>query len=221
MYVRVSRDVSLFSTDARTSSLHMLAFIRWVIEAGGYFGLALLMFAENVFPPLPSELIMPLAGYVAAQQDIHLAGIILSGTLGSVAGVWFWYEIGRRISVEHLHRFAEKYGRWLTLAPEDITRANDWFVRHGRAAVFLGRLVPTVRTLISVPAGIVNMPRGTFLIYSAAGSLIWTSFLAISGYVLEGKFTRIENYISPVSTGIFVALFFIYLLRVIKGRRRL
>ena len=144
-----------------------------LIERGGYLGIVALMFLENLFPPIPSELIMPSAGFQASQGSLSLAGVMLAGTAGSLCGALFWYAVGRYAGENRLKRWASRHGRWLTLTPEDVDRADDWFDRHNAAAVFFGRLLPTIRTLISIPAGLFEMPPGPFLLYSALGTGLW------------------------------------------------
>lgn len=198
----------------------MFDWIAGLIDAIGPLGVALLMLLENVFPPIPSELIMPLAGFVAAQGKMGLVAAIIAGTLGSLAGATLWYWVGRAIGAERLRRWAEKHGRWLTLSPEDVDRANDWFHRHGAGAVLFGRLVPTVRTLISVPAGLARMPLPTFLLWSGLGSLAWTSLLAVAGYLLQARYQQVEHWINPLSTAVVLTIIAIYLWRVVTWNRR-
>ena len=194
--------------------------VRFVTDTG-YVGVALLMFAENVFPPIPSELIMPLAGFVAARGELSLPGVIVAGALGSIAGLHLWYELGRAIGTERLGRWAERHGRWLGLDAEDVEAARAWFDRHGPFAVLLGRLVPTVRTLISVPAGVARMGRARFLALSAAGTLVWAGGLAIAGHILESQYDRVVDWVNPVATAVVVALVLLWLYRVATfGRRR-
>jgi len=162
----------------------MESFVQSMMQSLGAFGIALLMFLENIFPPIPSELIMPLAGYWSTQGDISIVIVIVAGGIGSLLGVIPWYYAGRALGKERLKRFSEHHGRWLTLSPADIESADRWFREKGPLAVLFGRLVPTVRTLISVPAGIAQMPFAKFLIYSAIGSGIWTTALAMAGYLL-------------------------------------
>lgn len=133
-----------------------------LISKLGGLGVFLLMFGENLFPPIPSEVILPLAGYTAAQGRGSLPVVIMAGTLGSVAGATLWYYVGRWIGIERLKRFAADHGRWLTLTPEEIDRVDKWFDRYGRWAVLFGRLLPGIRTLISVPAGVTGMALGPF-----------------------------------------------------------
>jgi membrane protein DedA with SNARE-associated domain len=170
-----------------------------LIAHTGYFGIALLMLAENVFPPIPSELIMPLAGFTAARGELSLAGVLLAGTAGSLAGALVWYEIGRRIGLRRLRRWADRHGRWLTMSPEDLDQAVEWFRRHAGAAVLVGRLIPAVRTLISVPAGVAEMKLGSFLAWTAGGTALWTALLVAAGYLLEDGYEQVSAWVNPVS----------------------
>lgn len=198
----------------------MFDWITALIDQLGLPGVALMMFLENVFPPIPSELIMPLAGFNAAQGRMGLVGVILAGTLGSLAGAVLWYLLGRAVGTARLRRLAARHGRWLTVTPGELDRADAWFDRHGGVAVFLGRLVPTVRTLISIPAGLSEMPLGRFLAWSGLGTLIWTTLLALTGYLLEDAYHRVENWVNPVSTVVVVGIVGLYLWRVATWGRR-
>ena len=196
----------------------MLDWISTVIEATGAVGVALLMFLENVFPPIPSEVIMPLAGYFASLGRIAFGWVLVGGAVGSVA--WIWYEAGRRLGHARVRALAERHGRWLTLTPEEVDRARDWFARNGETAVFLGRLLPGLRTLISVPAGVARMPRGRFLAWTTLGSTIWTALLATAGWLLGEGFGVVDAWLEPVSTAVVGALLGIYVWRVATYRRR-
>lgn len=187
-----------------------------IVSQGGYLGVFLLMLAENVFPPIPSELIMPLAGFVSARGDLNIVLVILAGTAGSVVGALPWYYAGALFGRDRLKRMANRYGRWLTVSSVDIDVASLWFARHGAAAVFFGRLIPAIRTLISVPAGIVSMPLLPFLAYSTIGSLIWTALLAVTGYLLQSQYELVEQYVDPVSKGVLIAVIAIYVYRFIR-----
>jgi membrane protein DedA with SNARE-associated domain len=188
------------------------------VRQAGYVGVLLLMLAENVVPPIPSELIMPLAGFTAARGDLSIAVVALAGTAGSVLGALFWYFVGRRLGLDRLKRLAARYGRWLTLSPADVDRADKWFGRHGRRAVFFGRLVPTVRTLISVPAGINSMPLASFLAWPTLDTGLWTALLAAAGYVLQSQYGRVADYLNPVSTAVVVLIVGWYIYRVATFR---
>ena len=152
----------------------MFEWITSTIRSLGYLGGISLTVRENLCPPIPSELVIPLAGFVAAGDGLDIWWVIAAGTFGSLAGAVLWYEIGRRVGERRVRRWVERSGKWITLSPKDVDRAQGWFKRHGGAAVFLGRLVPGVRTFISLPAGFAGMPRTPFLLYSAGGTAIWT-----------------------------------------------
>ena len=198
----------------------MFDWISGFIDSVGMVGIALLMFLENVFPPIPSELIMPLAGFNAASGEQSLVAVLVAGTAGSLAGALLWYWIGRRIGADRLKRLARKHGRWLTITPEDIDKSNEWFGRYGGLAVLIGRLVPTVRTFISVPAGVAEMPILKFLAYTTFGTVFWTAFLTLAGYWLQSQYTAVSAWMNPVSTGVVVILIGWYLWRVATYGRR-
>ncbi len=142
----------------------MFNWITTVISSFGYAGVAALAFLENLFPPIPSELIIPLAGFVAANGRLRLDVVIGAASIGSLAGAFLWYQIGRRVGEPRLRTWVDRHGKWLTLSGRDLDRAQEWFQRHGRAVVFFGRLVPGLRTFVSLPAGFAGMPVGTFLV---------------------------------------------------------
>lgn len=188
------------------------------LEGGGYFAVAALMLLENIFPPIPSEVIMPLAGYSAGKGELSLPLVILAGTFGSVLGTLPWYGIGHWIGVKRLEAWSRKHGRWLTLGPDDVEKAQDWFGKHCTKAVLFGRLIPAVRTLISVPAGVAGMPLPSFLLFSAIGSLVWTGALAGAGSVLGENHEAVERYLGPVTNVILGGLVIGYLYRVIRWK---
>jgi membrane protein DedA with SNARE-associated domain len=171
-----------------------------IIGRLGYGGVAMLTLLENVFPPIPSELVIPLAGYVAAQGDLRLVLVIAAATAGSLAGAGFWYWLGRRIGEHTVRAWVSRHGRWLTLSIRDLDHAQQWFRRRGPAAVFLGRLIPGVRTFVSLPAGFVVMPVVPFMLYSALGTLLWTTALAYAGLVLQANFTVVGDYIDTITS---------------------
>lgn len=197
----------------------MEALVQAIMQRLGPFGLGLLMFLENVFPPIPSELIMPLAGYLAARGDMNIFVVIGAGTVGSLLGTLPWYYLGRRLGHHGVRRLAENRGRWLTMSPSDVDAASDRFKRHGNWSVMLGRLIPTVRTLISVPAGVANMPLGQFLLFSSIGTLLWTAALALADYLLGQAYSTIQDYVDPVSTAVLVILIGYYIYRVVTFKK--
>lgn len=198
----------------------MLDWITGFIESAGPLGVALLMFAENVFPPIPSEVVMPLAGAAAARGAMSPWMAALAGTVGSLAGAWVWYEVALRVGDRRLRRFAERHGRWIGISAQDVDRSDAWFDRHGAKAVLLGRLVPAVRTLISVPAGLHEMPRGRFLAMTTLGSAAWTGLLVVAGVQLGERWEQVHRWLAPVSNGVAVLIVGLWLWRVITWKRR-
>ena len=196
----------------------MFDFIARTIGSAGYPGIALLMLLENIVPPLPSELIMPMAGFVAAGGELSLAGVILAGTLGSVAGALPWYYLGKWLGRERLREWAGKHGRWLTLTPAQVDRVDEWFGRHCGKAVFFGRLAPAVRTLISLPAGLFRMSLPRFLLFTALGSSLWSSALALAGHSLRDGYEQVAHVLNPATNVIVGAIVLVYLYRVIRWR---
>ncbi|MDX6749634.1 DedA family protein [Geminicoccaceae bacterium 1502E] len=198
----------------------MFDWITGFVEQSGYLGIAFLMLAENVFPPVPSELIMPLAGYTAASGELNMAGVVAAGTAGSLAGALFWYYVGLKIGMERLRRWAGRHGRWLTLHPDELDRAKAMFERHSGTAVFIGRLVPALRTLISVPAGVACMGLARFLLFSTLGTAIWTALLAGAGYVLEDQYQKVAEWMNPATNTILALMLAYYVYRVVTFRAR-
>ncbi len=195
----------------------MVEWITNTMHSMGYLGIALLMFLENLFPPIPSELIMPFAGFTASKgNEMQLVPAIAAGTIGTILGALPWYYAGKLLSEERLKQLADKYGKWITVSGADIDKANRWFNRHGNKAVFLCRLVPGVRTLISLPAGINNMPLIPFLAYSTGGTIVWVSFLTLAGYKLAENYELVEQYLAPVSKIVAVTIVIGFILWVIK-----
>ncbi|MEW6023524.1 MAG: DedA family protein [Pseudomonadota bacterium] len=193
----------------------MFDFITNFLEKSGYLGVFALMALENIFPPIPSEMIMPFAGFVAARGDLNVVGVLVAGTAGSVVGALPWYYAAKVYGCERLKKLAGNHARWLTITPDDIDKALDAFHKHGKKAVLFGRLVPAVRTLISVPAGLGNMNLGQFLLYSTIGSLAWTGLLTAAGFMLEDNYKDVAKYVDPVSKTILGAMLAWYLYRVV------
>ena len=164
------------------------------------------LFLENLFPPIPSELIMPLGGFYVQQGQLGLVPDVLAGLLGTVLGALPWYGVGRLINEERIEAWLQRHGRWIGISPDELARSRRWFSRYGTALVFWGRLVPGIRTLISVPAGIEMMPMAPFLVWTTAGSLIWTALLTVAGMVLGEGYSNVELWIDPVSKAVKVLL---------------
>ncbi len=179
----------------------------WILQVMsdlGYVGIILLMFLENVFPPIPSELIMPAAGFAAARGELSLTGVILAGSLGSVLGAVVLYGLGRMMNEQRLIALTDRYGKWLLVSSDDIRKADDWFDRHGKKIVFFGRLIPAIRSLLSIPAGMSEMPFGQFLLYTSLGTTLWSGLLAYAGYQLGNNYEAIELWIAPISKVVLV-----------------
>ncbi|MBD2613691.1 alkaline phosphatase [Nostoc linckia z18] len=203
----------------------MLEWITNTINSLGYLGIGLLMFVENLFPPIPSELIMPLAGFTASPYQpggakLNIIGVFFAGLLGSVLGALVWYYPGKFLGENRLKAWADKYGKWLAISSKDITKAKGWFDRQGNRAVFIGRLVPGIRTLISVPAGIANMHLLPFLIYSTLGSAAWVGLLTYSGYILGSQYELVDEYLAPVSKIVLGGLVLAFVFWILKRRQR-
>lgn len=197
----------------------MLNWITHLMNSMGYAAIVGLMFLENVFPPIPSELIMPLAGFTAAKGKLSLLGVIVAGTLGSVLGALPLYYLGKIVGQERLVAWADKHGKWLALSGRDISKSKDWFDKHGHKAVLVCRLVPGVRSLISIPAGIAEMPLPQFLIYSALGAGLWTAILAFAGFKLGENYARVEKYLGPAAYVVLGAIAVAYVVRVVKQNK--
>lgn len=194
----------------------MFEWITTWMSSLGLAGVAALMLAENVFPPIPSELVMPFAGFLSAEGRLWLPAAILAGTVGSVLGALLWYYIGVWIGETRLQSFAARHGAWLTISEKEVENAGSWFRNYGWRAVFFGRMIPGVRTLISVPAGVAAMPLGPFLLFTTLGSLLWTGLLAGAGYLLQSQYEAVAAWVDPVSTAVVVGLIGIYLFRLVR-----
>lgn len=197
----------------------MRDFIIDIVRSTGAWGIGILMLLENVFPPIPSELIMPLGGYLTAQGRLSFWPVVIAGSIGSLLGAGFWYYIGHRLGRERLIGWAERHGAWVAMTPDDIERGTGWFQRHGAVSVFFCRLLPFLRTVISIPAGVTGMSLAPFLIYSAFGTFIWTAALAWGGQVLGNQFPQIEDVLGYVSWAIILGAVAWYVYGVVRVRR--
>jgi membrane protein DedA with SNARE-associated domain len=170
--------------------------IEQIMSALGYPGIALIMLAENLFPPIPSELVMPFAGFLVAQGTFSFTGAILAGTTGSVLGAVVLYYIGLLAGEPLVRPFIRNYGKWFLLSEADLDKALDIFGRHGDIMVFTGRVIPIIRSLISLPAGMRRMPFWRFLLFTTIGSGIWTTILTVAGYILGANWGLVVEFIS-------------------------
>lgn len=173
-----------------------------LVNDTGYRGVALLMFLETVFPPVPSEVIMTVAGVSASRGTMTLTGVVASGTAGAMLGNYLWFLLAIKFGKDRLQRFLEKHGRWLTLHWTEVERGQALFAKHGSIIVLIARMLPTFRSLISIPAGIFKMSHRRFLLFSAIGTAGWSAALAGAGYVLGSQFADVEKILGPLSTAI-------------------
>ena len=170
---------------------------QWVTQ-WGYLGIFAAMVLENVVPPIPSELIMPLAGFYVGQGQLNFFAVVLAGLLGTVVGALPWYGIGRLVNEQKLGNWVDRHGRWLGVSSNELAQSRHWFQRHGAAVVFWGRLIPAIRTLISVPVGIELMPFGPFLFWTTAGSLVWNLALTSAGWLLGSHWQQVLSFTKPI-----------------------
>ena len=196
----------------------MLRLIAGVIRGYGLFGVGILMLIENLIPIIPSEIIMPLAGFEAAQGAIDPWAAILAGTVGSTIGGAAWYLLARRLGVDRFALWADRYGRWLAISRQDVVKAQHWFKRWGALGLFVGRALPGVRGVVCVPAGLARIPLATFLACSSLGALVWTCLLTFAGFVLKANFARLEQWTRPITAVFLGVCLTAYLVRIFRSR---
>lgn len=184
----------------------MIGIAQRLIEQIGYSGVALLIFIENVFPPIPSEVILPFSGFVARRGDLTLWGVILAGTVGATLGAFPFYYIGMQIGRKRLFQFASKYGDYVDIQPETLRRAFDWFDTRGQFAVFTCRMIPGLRSVISIPAGMAKMDVLPFTAWTFSGSFIWTLLLSYAGWVLGANYRAIQPYINIIGWVVIISI---------------
>lgn len=195
-----------------------------VVDRLGYVGVAFLVALENLFPPIPSEIILPFAGFVARDGDAWLVGMIVAATAGSLVGAWLLYGVAAWIGPERLERFIVRRGKWIRLTPADIAKSERWFDRRAGAAVLIGRCVPLIRSLISIPAGFRRMPFVRFSVYTVIGSVVWNAVLITAGYQLRDNWDDVEPIVGVaqwlVIAGIVIAVgWYVWRRFVVAGRR--
>ncbi len=197
----------------------MMNLIGWIIGELGYLGVALLTLAETVFPPLPSEIIIPLAGMEAQRRGLSLAGVVVASSAGSMIGNFLWYALALRLGLTRFKPLVDRYGRWLTVQWRDIERAETYFARHAALFVFAGRLLPAIRTFISVPAGFACMPLLPYLFWSTLGTTLFSAALAIAGWTLGENYEDVRAVLGPLTTAIIAACAGWYLWRLFRSFR--
>ena len=176
-----------------------LQVVEALVSHGGYAGVFLAMLVENVLQFIPSEAIMPLAGYLVFKGQLELLPTILAGTLGTILGTVPWYWVGRVVNEERLEQLLHKHGAWLGITAGKLRKSRHWFNRYGAIVVFWGRLVPILRTLISIPAGIELMPWKSFLFWTSLGSLIWNALLTLAGLKLGQNWQHVHSLMHPLT----------------------
>ena len=177
----------------------ILTWVTNVVTGFGYWGIAFMMFLENLIPPIPSELVMPLAGFAASRGELDLWSAIAFGSFGSLLGALLWYYIGLYLGLNRLKALLDRYGGWVGLSSKDLDNAQRWFIKRGTWTVGICRMIPGIRTYVSIPAGITRMPLVPFLLYSSVGTVLWTAFLTLAGYFLGNEYERIGAWLSPVA----------------------
>jgi membrane protein DedA with SNARE-associated domain len=194
------------------------SWIAELIAQGGYWSIGFLMALENIFPPIPSELIMGLGGVGVGEGKFHPAALVLVGTIGSLIGNYFWFMIGRHWNEDDLRGFVRRHGRWLTLDVATVNRIDRIFDERGQWVVFFARFIPNIRTMISVPAGLFGMSHKRFILATSAGAAVWNSALVFAGYQLQQNVDHIEDYLAPVSLGVIGLIVVAYVWRIIFWR---
>ncbi|HLL30116.1 MAG TPA: DedA family protein [Allosphingosinicella sp.] len=191
-----------------------------LIDETGYVGIFLLMFLETVFPPIPSEVIMPIAGQRTVDGPLNLWGVIASGTAGAMLGNLFWYALARVIGMKRFKPMIVRNGRWLAMDWDDVEKSERLFGRFGAIIVSAGRMLPTIRSVISIPAGLLEMRLRSFLIWSTVGTALWTALLAAAGWGLGKAVGDIEKILGPLSTAIIALIVAAYVWRQLTWRKR-
>lgn len=195
----------------------------WIInimEDFGYIGVFLLIMLENIFPPIPSEVILTFGGYMTTQSNLTFIGVVIASTLGSVGGAIALYDVGKVVGIKRIGRFVDKWGRVLRLTNEDIYKANDWFKKYGVWTVFFCRFIPLIRSLISLPAGMSNMNFWVFLLLTTIGTFIWNVILIYLGTQVGENWDTIVEYMDTYSNIAYALLAILFILFVIWIIRR-
>jgi membrane protein DedA with SNARE-associated domain len=167
-----------------------------VINAIGYVGVALLVALENLFPPIPSEIVLPFAGFTSGQGEASFPGMVVAATVGSLAGAWILYLVAAWIGPVRLRALFARYERFLRITPQDLDRAEGWFDRHSRSAVLICRCIPLIRSLVSIPAGFRRMSPLWFTVLTVLGSLVWNTALIGAGHLLGARWKETEDVVS-------------------------
>lgn len=186
------------------------------ITEQGYLGVFVLMVAENLFPPIPSEVILPFIGHLAATGELALIPALIVATLGAVFGTSLWFLLGWLVPVAVLERFFTRFGGYVAIDVKDFRSATNFFTKYELPAIFFGRMIPAVRSVISIPAGCVRMHPGVFLALTFLGAFIWNMILIGFGFVFLDDYGVVSRYMSPVADAIIYAFIAIYILQVLR-----
>lgn len=186
---------------------NLASWVQDVIESLGYLGVALLVIAENLFPPIPSEIVLPFAGFVARRGDGSVIVMVVASTIGSVIGALVLYAIAAAIGPERIHSFVVRFGKWFGVKESDMVRAEEWFDRRSNAAVLVGRCVPLIRSLVSIPAGFRRMKFVPFITLTAIGSAVWNIALIGAGAALGDQWDRVGDYVGIFQWLVIAAIF--------------
>jgi membrane protein DedA with SNARE-associated domain len=185
---------------------NLRVYIENVIATLGYSGVALLMALENIFPPIPSELILPLTGFLITKGQMTFWLVLLFSTMGTLIGTTVLYYLGFYLGDARLRTFIRKYGRYLFLPESSYDWALKTFHRYDRPIVLWSRLVPGIRSIISLPAGVARMPLGRFLIYTTVGTMIWNSLLLLGGILLGQNWTRMMDFVDQYKVVVYILI---------------
>jgi membrane protein DedA with SNARE-associated domain len=177
----------------------MIDWVTGIVGSAGWPGVLALMFLENLFPPIPSEVIMPLAGFAVARGQMSMAAALIAGVVGTLLGNVFWYELSRMIGADRIRPLVGRYGRWFAVGEDDLRKAEATLEKYGPVALSFGRLLPGIRTVISIPAGLIRIPRHVFYLWTALGSGVWITFLTLAGYYMEDRYDQIEHWLEPLA----------------------
>ncbi|MCG7339770.1 DedA family protein [Staphylococcus sp. ACRSN] len=198
----------------------MEVWITHFMEKFGYWGIAFLIFLENVFPPIPSEIILTFGGFMTTKSDLSFLGVTITSTIGSVLGAIVLYGIGAWIGEHNLYRFINRYGKILRVKTKDLDKTIGWFEKYGYWTIFFCRFVPLLRSLISIPAGLTRMNMPLFIIFTTIGTLIWNIVLIYLGQAVGGNWHTIVNYMDIYSKVIYIILAILIIFVLWKWFRR-
>lgn len=181
-------------------------FMLQLVETLGYAGLALLSLVENLIPPIPSEFVLPFAGFLVAEGRLNVVGVLLFTTVGGFAGTAFFFWLGRRLGDARVRSFIRRFGRYVLLRESDYDEALGFFQRHDTKVIFWGRFMPGVRSLISLPAGVARMGFARFCLYTLLGTVLWNAFLVTAGWVLGERWEAVLAVVDRLESVLWVLL---------------